>query len=290
LVQAQLTAADAFKPDFLFTEVDPAAFLVSRIRGIPIACTYASVLETGIGDFAWRAMEKSAGRVLQDFGRQPGDLREMLFGGDVLKLIASIPELEREIPAAPDYVFTGNLLHSFRVESEQAFRPEEGRRYVFVYMGTASVRLSAMRRVLPRVFPGGPSETAHCLVGSQSMTEELRIGNVVFRPFWDAESLMPHCEWVFCHGGHNTVIQSLKHGAPLLIFPGPIFERRFNAERVQAAGAGRFGETPEFNPHWIAEAMGARDACAANAARLGEKIRALGGARRAVEAMEGWVK
>ena len=34
-----------------------------------------------------------------------------------------------------------------------------------------------------------------CLVGSQSIQEERRIGNVILRPFFDAESLMPYCQF-----------------------------------------------------------------------------------------------
>ncbi|MGB7537681.1 MAG: hypothetical protein WBM17_04010 [Anaerolineales bacterium] len=286
LVKAQLAAADTFRPDILFTEVDPGAFLLSRIRSLPIACTYASVMKTGIGDFAWRALKSSGGRVLGDYGKSAVEPQEMILDGATLKLIPSIPELETEIPQTRDYAFTGSLFQSFRAASEQAFRPEPGKRYVFVYMGTGSVRLSTLFDVLPKVFPEG-SRTL-CLVGSQTVSEEKRIGNVIFRPFWDAEGLLPHCDWTFCHGGHNTIIQSLANKVPLVIFPGPIFERRFNAGRVQAAGAGRFGEIPDFNPEWIAEAMRTREACAANAARLGEMIRSLGGAPRAVERMEAW--
>jgi UDP:flavonoid glycosyltransferase YjiC (YdhE family) len=286
LVKAQLAAVDGMKPDILFTEIDPGAFIISRIRSIPIACTYASVMKTGIGDFAWRALKSAGARVLQDYGKRAAEPQEMILDTRTLKIIPSIPELEREIPDARDFTFTGSLFHSLRADSEQAFRPEEGKRYVFVYMGTGSIRLSKVYQVLPRVFPEG-SQTM-CLVGSQSVAEEKRIGNVVFRPFWDAEGLMPHCDWVFCHGGHNTIIQSLANKAPLIIFPGPIFERRFNAERIQAAGAGRFGELPDFNEAWLANAMQNRTACAESAARLGEKVRSLGGAGRAVELMEGW--
>jgi UDP:flavonoid glycosyltransferase YjiC (YdhE family) len=34
----------------------------------------------------------------------------------------------------------------------------------------------------------------------------------------------------FCRGGPNAIIQSLASSVPLIIFPGSIFERRFNAE------------------------------------------------------------
>ncbi|MBN1438524.1 MAG: hypothetical protein JW929_03865 [Anaerolineales bacterium] len=291
LVSSQLAAVDEYKPDFLFTEVDPGAFLVSRIRGIPIACTYAGMLKVGIGGFAWRMVHAAAGRVLRDFGKESVEPQEMILDRRTLKIVPSIPELEPEAAASPDYVFTGSLFRSFRAAADSSFQAEPGRRYAFAYLGTGSVGLPVMRKVLPQVFPdsaGGGTPRLFCLVGSQTLQKEERIGGVVFRPFWDAENLLPHCDWTFCHGGHNTIIQSLAHKVPLLLFPGPIFERRFNAERVQAAGAGRFGEAPDFNARWIGEVMSGREAYAAAAARLGEKICALGGPPRAVEALETW--
>lgn len=289
LVKAELDAVDAFRPDILFTEIDPGALLVSRIRGIPISCTFAGVFTVGTGDFAWRKLKASGNRVLADYGKAPAEPQEMVLDRRTLKIIPSIPELEKDLPDTPDYIFTGSLFRSFRAASEQAFRPEPGKRYAFVYMGSGSVRLSKAVRVLADVRAQRAAPLQFC-VGSQTVAGEQRTGNVAIRHFWDAETLLPHCEWTVCHGGHNTIIQSLAHGVPLIVFPGAIFERRFNGGMVEKAGAGRFGELPDFSERWIAQAMSGREECAANAKRLGEKIRSLGGARRAVEALEGWVK
>lgn len=38
---------------------------------------------------------------------------------------------------------------------------------------------------------------------------------------------------------------------PLIIFPFAIFERRFNAERVQSIGGGFWGELSDFNYVWL---------------------------------------
>lgn len=84
------------------------------------------------------------------------------------------------------------------------------------------------------------------------------------------------------------IIQSLLNDVPLLIFPGPIFERHFNARKVQAAGAGLMGEVNEFTPEFIRAALEIGPACAGKAAHLGDKIRSYGGAKAAVKAMELW--
>ena len=65
-------------------------------------------------------------------------------------------------------------LFSPAVRGEGSVDPD--RRYVFVYVGTGSVRLKTLYEVLPAVFPDG-SHTIR-------------------------------------HGGQNTIVQSLLHGAP----------------------------------------------------------------------------
>lgn len=292
LVDAELAAARDFRADALFTEIDPGAFLVSKIAGIPLVSTYASVMRIGVGGLPWSLLHFSMERILDRHGVREPPPRDMFLDPAVLKIIPSIPELEQEIPASPEYVFAGSLLRSFGTPSDRGFALEEGRRCVFVYVGTGSVSAKRLRRVLPEVFPAGPGPI--CLVGAQGPrgdddAVETKIGNVIYRPWFDAEKLMPRCDWVLCHGGHNTIIQSLTHQVPLIIFPGPVFERRFNARMVAERGAGRFAELPDFNPEWLATAMQGREECADRARELGAKITARGGARTAVEAIERWL-
>lgn len=72
-----------------------------------------------------------------------------------------------------------------------------------------------------------------------SLTRPERIGAVEFRPYVPAADILPAADWTICHGGQNTIAQSLLHNVPLLMFPGLIFERRYNAAKTQPAGAGQ---------------------------------------------------
>jgi UDP:flavonoid glycosyltransferase YjiC (YdhE family) len=178
----------------------------------------------------------------------------------------------------------GHLLGDIQADTD--FMPAPGKRYVFVYAGAGSLSLDRLKDVLPQVFPA--DGMYECLVGAQSITAAERVGGVEFRPYVPAEAVLTHADWTICHGGQNTIIQSLRSGVPLLIFPGPIFERRFNAQKVQQAGAGRMGELPDFKVNWLRAALQARGDYGPRAAALGEKIRACGGARAAVEALAQW--
>jgi UDP:flavonoid glycosyltransferase YjiC (YdhE family) len=108
---------------------------------------------------------------------------------------------------------------------------------------------------------------------------------VKFMPYVDAQTVLPHCDWTLCHGGQNTIIQSLMNSVPLMIFPGSSYERRFNAGKVQSAGAGWMGEEDEFNLEWLRASLASYPICVPQAARLGHVIRSYGGAPAAVDAI-----
>ncbi len=110
----------------------------------------------------------------------------------------------------------------------------------------------------------------------------------MFRPYVPAEVLLPRCEWTICHGGQNTIIQSLLHGVPLIIFPGPIFERRYNARKVVEAEAGVMGEVNQLTAVWLRTALKRQKTCASRATVLGNRLRSYGGPSAAVKAMMDW--
>ena len=183
----------------------------------------------------------------------------------MLKIIPSIPALEDADSGRPDIRYVGHLLSPIEDPATSSFTPLPGQDYVFVYVGTGSLSLEKLRDVLPQVFP--PGSHTRCLVGSQSVRQVHRIAAVEFRPYVPAEAVLPYCRWTLCHAGQNTIIHSLRHGVPLLLFPGPIFERRYNAQKVVAAGAGLMGEVDDFTAAWLRqEAPGPPDSDAINEA------------------------
>jgi UDP:flavonoid glycosyltransferase YjiC (YdhE family) len=284
LVKAHLDAVDDFQPDALFTDLDPGAFLMARITGLPIAANFQSIATSGTGSAAWNWMRRASGKVLRAYGKEAITPDELFFGERVLKIVPSIPQLDDADPDRPDVCYVGSLLGDFVPARAADFSPEPGQRYVFTYVGTGSVTLDTLQEVLPRVFPAGGART--CVVGAQGIAQPEWIENVLFVPFVSADAVLPFCDWTICHGGQNTIMHSLRHGVPLLIFPGAIFERRYNAEKIVGAGAGYMGEKPDFNVAWIQERMAMQETCAAAARQLGDAINGCGGADAAIAAIE----
>lgn len=283
VVEAQIEAVRDFNPDALFTDIDLGAVLTARVCGLPLAVNYASAFKSGERSLSWRMVNRAAGDIQKAYGHSPRPTSELFFGSQVLKIIPSIPELEDINPDRPDIIYVGQLVGAIEAANGAAFQPEADHNYVFAYLGSGSLTLEALQKVLPEAFPAGGKTI--CLVGSQATSQPVTIGNVKFMPYIDTQSVLPHCDWTLCHGGLNTIIQSLMNSVPLMIFPGSSDERRFNAGKVQSAGAGWMGEEDEFNLEWLRASLASYPICVPQAARLGHVIRSYGGASAAVDAI-----
>jgi UDP:flavonoid glycosyltransferase YjiC (YdhE family) len=286
LAAAEINAVRHFQADKLFTDLDPGAFLTSAISGLPLASTYAHIATQGSGSWPWKLMRRAIAPVLQSDGLPAITPDELFFGDSVLKIIPSIPELDGTDPNRSDVRYVGQLLGPIKSLAAIDFQLGTNQRCVYVYVGTGSISLDRLQSVLPSVFPTHGDRV--CLVGAQSISHPYQLQAVDFRPYVPAELVLPQCDWTICHGGQNTITQSLVHNVPLLIFPGPIFERRYNAKKVEETGAGRMGEVTDFSAEWLQTAFEKRSEYVHEAAVLGANIRSYGGAPAAVEAISNW--
>lgn len=251
LVDAQLTVIGEFKPDLIVTEMDPGAYISARISGTNLVTTYSKITKHGSGSFFWKKAKRIINRILKAHGTaavsEPEDLISAERSEGILDIIPSVPELDGS-NESENVIYVGNILEPVR-DMRPTFSVAPGKRYIFVYSGTGSIPVDALKRVLPDAFTG--LNGIECLVAAESLPKEEKIGNVFFAPWIPAAEILPQCDLVICHGGLNTITQSLEAGVPVLAFPGAIFERRYNAEMLMKTGAGMMGETADFNPGWI---------------------------------------
>jgi UDP:flavonoid glycosyltransferase YjiC (YdhE family) len=290
LVAFESAVARGYKAELLVTEMDLGAYLTAQLTGIPLLSTYASVFKLGKGSLPWRKARRSIERVVAAHGRAASisttTPEALLDNPASLKIIPSIPELDGSDPERPDIRYVGNLIEPVR-EAKGGFALEEGLRYVFIYLGTGSISMDRAYEVLPRAF--APFGGLSVCVADPSRKDELRVGKVRFLPYLPSEEILARAELTICHGGLNTITQSIEAGVPLLLFPGPIFERRFNAGKVAENGAGFVGELSDFNAEWIRDKFERRAELRDGVARLRASFARMGGAEAAVKAAEDWL-
>jgi len=286
LVQAQLQAVQEFGPDRIFTDGDPGAGLTASIAGISFSATYTDVLCVGRGSLPWRLMRRAMNSVLRRHGQPAGTPDELCAGPHVLKIIATVPELDGTDPARPDVCYVGHLLAD-QAEAPTASEAGRGRRCVLCHLGTGPLAIEPLRQALPLVFPADGERDCFVAVPHSKRIE--RIGNVHFLPHVPVEAMLGQCDWSICDGDQDTIVQSLRHDVPLLLFPGAAFARRHNARMVRRAGAGLLGEANDFTAEWLAAALAQHEERAASAAELGASIRSCGGPAAAVAAIEAWL-
>jgi UDP:flavonoid glycosyltransferase YjiC (YdhE family) len=284
LVEAERHAAEVFRAEALFTDYDPGAYLLARVTGLPIATTYQGVMAQGIGSPQWRLMNRAVASALCAHGQPPCPVEQLFFGPTVLKIIPSIPELDGTDPSRDDVFYAGQLLGELHpTNTAPSLVPDPDRRYIWAYMGSGAVPAGRVRRILAELCAAQPDLS--CVVSAQGIGHPQQVGQVHVLPYVDLQTLLPHTEWTICHGGQNTIIESLLYGVPLLVFPGPIFERRFNARKVAQAGAGFMGERNDFTVGWLTTSMKGQHQAKAASERLGDRIRSYKGATGAVETM-----
>ncbi len=66
--------------------------------------------------------------------------------------------------------------------------------------------------------------------------------------------LLPHLQAVVCHGGHNTVCETLSHGLPMVVIP-IAYDQSHVAGRVVRVGAGVRLNFNRFKPRHLKEAV-----------------------------------
>ena len=276
-------AIEVFKPDVVITDQQAlAGALAATMAGVRWV-TSAST-PTGLADPA-AGMPKITAWIRQlqhDLCARHGSLPHDLRFSPHLVLAFTIPELAG--PANTTAHFAG----------APATQPStvdfpwialDDRPLVVVTLGTSNA--PAGKRFL--------AESVHALSRMDDVqgvvvdpTGELESGKVLLAPAVPLPELLMRASVTVCHGGHNTVCESLAAGVPLVVAPIRD-DQTVLAQRVAENGAGlrlRFDRAGADDlRHAIASVL-ADPGYGAQAARLQHSLRAAGGAHAATDLLE----
>lgn len=103
--------------------------------------------------------------------------------------------------------------------------------------------------------------------------------------------LLSYMDAVICHAGHNTVVESLFNGVPLVVLP-IAYDQSYVAGRVTECGAGIRLNFNRFTPDALREAVQSllnKNEYRENARKIGDSFKEAGGVVKAIEILESLV-
>jgi MGT family glycosyltransferase len=279
-------AIDDFEPDLVLVDAQAAAgAIAARDTGArwaslvttpaPIARTVSKPSEVG----AWFASGLDA--LYRELGIAPVDLP--LASPDLI-LVPSIRTLAADGTDLPAHVeFVGSVSTGRKETVPFPFDALVDLPRILVSLGTLNAAVAAdFHRRVVSAFDGAALQVI--LAGSDNVATSVP-RNFIVRQFVPQVRLLAEVDAVVCHGGHNTVVESLAAGRPLLVLP-IVADQPEIAERVAAAGLGiQLG-------FWQASPAELRDNVRrlldepqfrTTAARAGEELSHAGGADRAAD-------
>lgn len=251
MVPGVAAAADEFRPDVVVADQQAfAGGLVARRRGLPWATSATTSAELTDQFATMPALGGWARQCLADLQRDMGvpdpvDLRfseHLVLAFTTAALVGPVCEFPGhyvfvgpsigERPGAPD--FPWSWLHRNHPHGNH---PHGNRQRVLVSLGT--VNPAAGRRFFATVVAAVASLADRLqviLIAAPDLIDPPP-EHVLVREFVPQLELLPFLDAVVCHGGHNTVCETLAHGVPLVVAPirddQPVI-----AGQVTDAGAG----------------------------------------------------
>lgn len=280
-----------FRPDIMLCDHQMlAGALVARQMGIPwlsLATTSASILKLSHVDVVERWLMDQLRDLQVAYG-----MREIVERPDFSPygvIVFSSPELigsQHECYAA-NYHFVGPALsHRPQTIDFPWSRLDPRQQKILVSLGTVS-RDRGLRffEVLIEALACLPLQVV--MVGPEVLRERAP-DNFIIQPRVPQLALLPQMTAVVCHAGHNTVCESLSFGLPLIVAPirddQPVI-----AQQVIDAGAGlymRYGKVSVAVARETVQRLLAEPQFRANAQRLADSFKRLGGASQAADVVQ----
>lgn len=255
----------------VYAEYSLPAIIAARACGVPVFGSFSYTTQASYASAPAKA--DGVRKLVEELGLPGIESSLELFGWLDRRFVPSCPELEPIQDAGVEFV---GFLH------EPVRAPEGKRDCIVVYLGSGSVSQAKMQKAVASAFRDydGTVYVAGCKVRRQE-------GSVRFAPRFDFAELLPRARCFVHHGGQNSTMDALAHAIPQVIVPGKVFERMYNAQSVERAGAGV--SLGEFNAQALASACSRvvrQPSFGECAQSLRDALASLGGASRIVRSVE----
>lgn len=191
----------------------------------------------------------------------------------------------------PDYYqFIGPVINPGRDKIDfdrEAFLGSDNRPKILVSVGT-TFGPDANRKFFTKVAEalGGEDFTVIAVSGEENF--DIIPDNFIVRKRIPQLALLPHLDLVICHGGFNTVSETLWNGKPLIVLP-KAYDQSYVSSKVTDSNTGLRLNFNRFKPQQLKDAVQqilSDDCYIENAERIKQSFIEAGGIAKGVELIE----
>jgi uncharacterized protein (TIGR00661 family) len=271
-------AIQDFKPDVVFAEFRPAAIVAAKLENIKLITDYSFPTQK---EYASSPKYSKKVKLFLKKNNLP-EIESVLdiFNWADKKIVVSSHDLE---PFDENNVdFTGPLI-SFNKSTQKG-----NYKNIIFYMGSGTISSSKMIKVAIESFKNTDYQV---YIASPIKNIKNEFENIHIQESFDFSKLMPDCIAFINHGGQNSIMTGLVYAVPQIIFPGKVFERKYNASSIEKIGAGFYFSEDKFNATQISSTIKKFETDTSfktNSKNAGENLLRLGGVSKLVDILENY--
>lgn len=268
-------AIQEFKPDVIYSEFRISSIVAAKLENIKVATGYSLPVQKS---FACNPeYSKGVNKYLVESGLNKVESVLDIFDWADLKIVPSSYEIE---PIdGENIVFVGPL------SLPNTIPTKEEKNKIVAYMGNGTISPMKLIEELTKAF----ENSKYQIYIATEQVEPYKKNNLNVNKRFNFNELMPEAMAYINHGGQNSIMTGLIYGVPQIICPGNVFERKYNASSIVNLKAGTMLEVNDFNYKIIKEIVddfNENSTYANNSKKAGDVLLSLGGATKAVQAIE----
>lgn len=233
-------AIQKFKPDVVYSEFNLGTIVAGKLEKVKVVTNYSYPVQPSFA--CTPHLAKGVNKVLSGLKLPQVNSALELFDLADYKIVPSSYQLE---PIEGEHViFTGPFIEAMQVDKEK-----QQRNKIIAYMGTGTVSGKKLLKIMKQAFYKTQYEVYVVGKGLEEKVDQ----NIHTAERFNFNKLLPTAAVMIHHGGQNSVMDALRYGVPQLIYPGKMFERKYNAQSVIKKGAGILLGDREFTSRHIKE-------------------------------------
>jgi MGT family glycosyltransferase len=231
---------DEFKPDLIITDHELFAGAIAAIKyNIPYVTSVTAPAAVQIMDELPKVYEWEQNQIVGLQTELGLTIGKSVASSDLLNLVFTSKEFFGEVRLPDHYQFVGPVIHKREGKTNfgwEKLHEAPGRNKILVSIGTTfnhEHKKNFFAKVI-EAFGRGPYTV---VVVCDPLLFEHWPDNFIVQLNIPQLEVLPYLDAVVCHGGHNTVCESLTNGLPLVVIP-IAYDQSHVASRVVKTGAG----------------------------------------------------